>query len=257
MSDLRQIDQNFALHATSIPGETAGMSASSSNGLFIADSGLSCDTFNIIHIADYKQLGPDTIEQAVNSFREKDLDFCLWINREQLSPYVRAQLTACGLAVQAEEIGMVLDLKEFTSTTEPRHDNIREVNSAQAMETYAQTLAANWSPPDPNVLAYFERTREQYLDENQRSCLYLYYHQDQPAATMELFATDQEVIGIYGLSTLGEFRGHGIGTALMTYGINQAKVQGYKKLVLQATEAGIGIYRRLGFREVTTYFEFA
>ena len=49
----------------------------------------------------------------------------------------------------------------------------------------------------------------------------------------------------------------GIGSALMTYALNYAKEAGYQRAILQATEAGIGIYQRYGFEAITKYYEYA
>ena len=78
-----------------------------------------------------------------------------------------------------------------------------------------------------------------------------------PAGVVEIFASDRETIGLYGLATLLSFRGRGIGKALMTYALNLALRNGYQQAVLQASEDGIGIYERLGFREITTFYEYA
>ncbi len=62
---------------------------------------------------------------------------------------------------------------------------------------------------------------------------------------------------IYGLATLPNYRGRGVGSALFSFALNQAKELEYKKVVLQASEEGIGIYQKMGFRVVTRFYEFA
>jgi phosphinothricin acetyltransferase len=55
-----------------------------------------------------------------------------------------------------------------------------------------------------------------------------------------------------------EARGTGIGSALLTALVERARVLGYHKLVLAAfphNEAGMRLYRRVGFREVGVYRE--
>jgi GNAT superfamily N-acetyltransferase len=58
------------------------------------------------------------------------------------------------------------------------------------------------------------------------------------------------VAGIYSVVVLEKFRGRGIGTALVHAALRQGKKLGYRAAVLAATGMGIGIYTRLGFREV-------
>ncbi|KAL9649566.1 hypothetical protein ABK040_003244 [Willaertia magna] len=53
--------------------------------------------------------------------------------------------------------------------------------------------------------------------------------------------------GAYNLGTKEKFRGKGFATYMMIMFLELAKFRGYKKLVLQASEAGFPIYLRLGF----------
>ena len=57
------------------------------------------------------------------------------------------------------------------------------------------------------------------------------------------------VVGIYSLGTLPDYRRHGYGEALL-----RAAAAGIREpLVLESTEAGYPLYRRLGFRDVTKF----
>jgi GNAT superfamily N-acetyltransferase len=57
------------------------------------------------------------------------------------------------------------------------------------------------------------------------------------------------VVGVYSLGTLPEFRRRGYGEAIL-----RAAVAGIQEpIVLESTEAGYPLYRRLGFREVTKF----
>jgi ribosomal protein S18 acetylase RimI-like enzyme len=59
------------------------------------------------------------------------------------------------------------------------------------------------------------------------------------------------VAGIYGVDVRPAFRRRGIGTALVHAALVQAREQlGQRTAVLSATGLGLGVYSRLGFREV-------
>jgi GNAT superfamily N-acetyltransferase len=74
-------------------------------------------------------------------------------------------------------------------------------------------------------------------------------------AAVELFFSEKQTAGIFNLSTLQEYRGKGIGTALISYALHEAKKQGYIYAALQASEEGLRIYERLGFVTETYFYE--
>lgn len=256
LNDIQRIDRNFLLHATRIPELTAGMQVFDDSHLSYADSSLSCDTFNIIHITG-PELEATTFKAAVQHFRARDMAYCIWVNDENESERVRQYFSDLGIQAQGQEIGMTLDLPNYEPIAAIKHQHIVQVSNPQQLRDYASVIAENWTPPDVNVLRYYELTASHYLNDAHGVILLVYYQHGKPVATVELFPSDRETIGVYGLATLEDTRGQGIGSALMTYALNVARQSGYKKVVLQASEDGMGIYQRLGFRAQTKYLEYS
>lgn len=62
------------------------------------------------------------------------------------------------------------------------------------------------------------------------------------------------VLGVYSLGTLPEYRRHGYGEAVLRAAVEQLRARtGLEHIVLQSTEAGYSLYRRLGFRDVAQF----
>lgn len=254
---LADIDHNFGLHATTVPAWSGVMDVRRMKSLSYVDSGLSCDTFNIIHVFDGIEFEKQELVDAVLHFRKRHLDFCIWVSKENLTPQVRACFEDLGLNIQGEEAGMVLDLVDYEPLDKPGHVNIQKGNTREHLMQYAEVIARNWNPADENVIRYYETTAARYLDPDAGIELFLYLHDGVPVAGVEMFPSNDEVAGLYGLATLEAYRGKGIGSALMTHVLNVASASGYKRIILQASEDGIGIYKKLGFRELTNYFEYS
>jgi ribosomal protein S18 acetylase RimI-like enzyme len=62
--------------------------------------------------------------------------------------------------------------------------------------------------------------------------------------------------GLYGMGTLPEARGRGVGGALTLAAMQAARDRGHDLMILHSTEAGFGMYRRVGFRQVCTVDRF-
>jgi ribosomal protein S18 acetylase RimI-like enzyme len=63
-----------------------------------------------------------------------------------------------------------------------------------------------------------------------------------------------EALGVYSLSTLPECRRLGYGEALLRAAVAvEQQRTGIRRVVLQSTDAGYALYRRLGFNEVAKF----
>jgi hypothetical protein len=73
-----------------------------------------------------------------------------------------------------------------------------------------------------------------------------------PAATAMVLLS-HSIAGIYWVATLPEYRGRGLGEACTRAATNAAFARGARAVVLQASQQGEPIYKRLGYREITRY----
>jgi GNAT superfamily N-acetyltransferase len=255
ISPVQIIEANFAQHIRRLPSLTPGMAVVDSDHLSYADCGLSCDTFNLLHIRSGADLQYPELQAAIEHYRQKNFAFTIWAEENQLGPNVREIAARAGFSATNREPGMLLDLQAYVPASAPHHANIRPVSALPDIMDSAGIVARNWRPPDSNVITYYARVAPAILAGNSGVFIYLYYHEASPVASIQMLLSEETTAGIYNLSTLGEYRGRGIGTALMTYALNQAQKLGCRYAVLQASEDGPGIYQRLGFEVITYYSE--
>ncbi len=71
---------------------------------------------------------------------------------------------------------------------------------------------------------------------------------DQPVCTSVL-SLDDGVAGLYAIATVADERGKGLGAFATAEPLRVARALGFRVGVLQATQAGLPVYRRLGFRD--------
>ena len=73
-----------------------------------------------------------------------------------------------------------------------------------------------------------------------------------PASTSVHMITDG-IIGVYDVSTRPIYRGRGLGRFVTLAPLIQARDEGYKTALLQASEMGAPIYEKIGFESVGTF----
>jgi len=211
-------------------------------GLSYSDSGLSCDTFNILYITDAETFSIADFHKAIQHYHAKQFEFCVWINEENLSPLVKDALASAGLIEAGNEPGMIIYLDEYNST-----GDIRKLNS---LDDFARLISYNWQPPDQNVIDFYSKVKPTDSE------YFASYANGEPVAVVELFPDTPTNAGIYSLYTLPEFRGKGIATDLMKYCLQHLRSKGYITATLQAADDGLNIYKKLGFVPATRFYEF-
>ncbi|MEZ4729853.1 MAG: hypothetical protein R3E79_22200 [Caldilineaceae bacterium] len=242
-------DENFVVHASWAQRRTPGMSVMDDGHFLLTDSGLPCDTFNLLCRA---RLTPTTasahIAEALAYFRQVGRPFCWWVGPGDQPMALGALLIAAGLEQAETELAMAVDLAKL-----PLYDLtlaglvIRRAHTLPELNDFANIMAANWSPPDPAVVYYYTRTAPALLAADAPQWFYVGYLNGQAVAAAEL-TVGGGVVGLYSICTLAGYRRRGFGTALTLRPLPDAQAAGYRIGVLQAGAQGVGIYERIGFQ---------
>lgn len=246
-------DENFVVHVGWAQQQAAGMQCFDDGRLFYADAGLPTDTFNVICRARLTEdETPARIAATLAHFRTVGRPFAWWVGPADQPATLGEALLAAGLEAAGTEIAMAVDLARVQSAAlQPDGLTIRRVHTLTELQDFAQVMAANWNPPDPQVLIYYMRTAASLLGPDAPQWFYVGYLDDQPVAVSELTISggvEGGVVGLYSVCTLEAFRRRGFGMALTLYPLLEARAVGYHVGVLQASEQGARIYERLGFQ---------
>jgi len=251
-------DLNLATHFTWVQRRTRGMRVRDDPGFVLTDSGLPCDTFNAVCRARLTPPGAEAaISEAVGWFTRAGRPFSWWVGPADTPSNLGALLESGGRLEPSEtELAMALDLTGLeTGNSTPRGLDIQPVTTAAQVRAFAEINAANWSPPDPWVLHFYEVATPVLLARDSPIRLYLGYLDGAPVATAEL-TTSAGVVGLYNVATLEAYRRRGIGSAMTLRPLLDAARDGRRTAVLQAAPDGVGVYRRIGFvpyGEITEY----
>ncbi|MGK4006899.1 GNAT family N-acetyltransferase [Sorangium sp. So ce1036] len=241
-------DDNLVVHAGWVHERLAGAHVARGGGLVLVDSGLPCDTFNFVLRARLPAAeARERAEQAIAYFRRAGRPFSWWVGPADEPAHLGELLCAAGLEAAESELGMAADLEALRAPPPaPRDLEIRRARTPAEVRDFARLNAANWTPPDPYVMQFYEMATPALLSEASPLWLYVGYLGDTPVATAEL-TVGGGVVGLYNISTLAPYRRRGIGSAMTLRPLLDARAAGFRAAVLQASEDGAGVYARVGF----------
>ncbi len=145
--------------------------------------------------------------------------------------------------------GMAMDLLVLDEPSSvPPGLTISQVNDADTLQTWCQIMTSVSEFPDFAAEAWWEMYRDIGIIEHPLWSLYIGSLNGTPVSTSSLFL-GAGVEGIHAVTTLPEYRGRGIATAMTYAPLSDARNEGYRVGVLFSSEMAIGIYSDMGFQE--------
>lgn len=250
------LDANMAVHAAWIQRRLPGMEVRDDLGYLLVDAGLATDTFNLICRA--RLSARDAAERAAVGlawFRERRRPFSWWVGPADTPAELGAVLMGLGLHPTEGEIAMAADIASILPEPLPDGLEVRRAETPGQVREFAAINAANWDPPDEDVMRFYEAATPVLLEPETPIALHVACFRSVAVATVEV-TTAAGVAGIYNVSTLAHWRNRGFATSLLRHVLAESGDGGILRAVLQAAPAAAGVYRRLGFEpigEVTEY----
>jgi hypothetical protein len=150
--------QNLATHFTWVQQRTPGMTVIMAEDMVLTDCGLPCDTFNAVcRTRMDKNRAPERIQWAVDYFARVQRPFSWWLSPGDQPYNLETLLQSTGLEYTEGEIAMAADLDQLTlHDLSPENLQIRRVQTTAELADFAAIVAENWSPPDSNVMRFYD-----------------------------------------------------------------------------------------------------
>ena len=142
---------------------------------------------------------------------------------------------------------MAVEIDRLSATQLPEGYTFERVSKRAQRDEWGDVFARGYELP-PRVGAAFSGGINGDVTED-ASIQYFWILKDgKPVCTSFMFL-DSGVAGIYGVATLPDERGKGLGAHVTAEPLRLAHKLGYKIGVLQSSEAGYPVYKRLGFTD--------
>ncbi len=163
------------------------------------------------------------------------------------------RLQAHGWFLADEAPGMAADLSKLNEhIPTPPGLSIEEVSDGEMLKQWMRVMTTGSDMPESAYNLLLDLYNKYGFVRSSSPRYYLASLNGEPVATSLLFPGGG-VAGIYNVATLPGARRQGIGAAMTLFPLLEARSLGYRIGVLQSSQMGLNVYRRLGFQEYCTF----
>jgi ribosomal protein S18 acetylase RimI-like enzyme len=192
------------------------------------------------------------IDDVVEWFAERKVPFVWRLGPSDQPADLQDRLLARGFTLDPDEMpGMAAPLVDLPTVALPAGVVIEVVRDAVAFREWLDTMVAGFGMP-PQIGDAYMGFAALGLDDDMPTQGLLVRVEGRPVSTA-LGVLAGEGIVIVNVSTRPEDRGRGLGRAVTLAAMHLGAKAGARLAVLQSTEMGYGVYRRLGFEEYGRY----
>ncbi len=240
-------DENLA-STWALLGRSTGADVVEDGPLTCVATGLPIAFFNGAYLSAPTNDPERLVAEAMRFFAERDLPWLLWV-RDGVCPAFLDAGRSLGLRDAGGPPAMGLTP---IGVTPPPPDGLRiEIaTTAEALGDHASVLRDGFGLPQ----AVIDRIVQPALLDVADLAVFVGRVDDEPVSC-SLLAISGATAGIYNVATPERFRGRGYGEALTWAAVVEGVQRGCSHAVLQASEAGYPIYRRMGFVDLGRYVQ--
>lgn len=199
------------------------------------------------------------IEAAKARAERNGVPVLWWIASGDTPPDLPQRLTDEGFAYAATLPGMSLDLRGAPKGGAAAGDvadvELRVVSDERDARAWCDVFAAGFGFPKTIGDEFLPLANHSARNPDAAYRNYLLAWRAEPVATASAMLTG-DVAGIYNVATLPHARRRGFGGMLTAHVARDAADRGASLAVLQSSQAGLNVYRALGFRDRGNFEQF-
>ena len=199
------------------------------------------------------RLAPEAVEPAIQAAilrsQSHQVPICWYVGPSTRPTDLGARLEEHGFSTDESQIGMAIDMRNMNKSLPVTPDlTIKQVENNGALLHWCQVATAGFEMPDFTIECFYEWFLSLGFGNRSPIRTYLGWLNGKAVATSALFL-GAGVAGIYCVATLPQARRWGIGAAMTLRPLQDARQMGYRVGILQASQMGFPVYRKIGFKE--------
>lgn len=189
----------------------------------------------------------EVVQQEIECFKELAQDFEWKVFAHDHPPDLIEQLRGTGFETEAPEALMVLDLGMTPPVLDSRSEHdLRRITNAEGMKDVVAVQNKVWGEERSWIsarLLHWLETRPDYVS------IYAAYSEGRPVCCGWMsFPAGKDFAGMWGGSTLPQFRNQGFYTALVAVRLREARERGFRYVMIDAQPPSRVILEKRGFR---------
>ena len=206
---------------------------------------------NRIFMANFNESNASTrIEQVISRIKELNISTSWYITPQSRPANLQNLLKDHGFTYQENWKSMAIDLKIVPeSFSIPEDMEIKEILNLEDLKIWADVLVESFE--FPKIAVSYKKYFIKPGIKNLNFQYYLGILNGKPVASAVLFE-GEGAAGLFYIGTIPEARRKGIALAMVYYLLNEAKNKGYNISILNASELGYPLYKKIGFKEYYT-----
>lgn len=217
---------------------------------------------NVVVDAHFSPATADArIAEIVARYRAAGTSFVWWVSPYDEPDDLGARLAAAGMILEGTAPAMAAILADVPLDEPPPPElEVVPVTDAGTLDEFLDVIAADWlewtggehTPVQRRTLDAWRTQIPPKLPAEPVPLRWIGRVHGRVVATSRI-NIGAGVAGLYAISTLPAHRGKGYGRAMTIAALRAAREIDYRIGVLQASDLGYGVYRRVGFRELFSY----
>lgn len=220
----------------------------------LVDCGRNSDTFNTVFGVPSSE---EEIRKVTEYYLENKLSAAWWFKVSQLTEFLKKSLLSMGWKCEEKEVGMSYDMPEIVPVYKNPKLRIVQCKTPKDFEEFGVILSSVFEEGNPieaeNVRQVYKLLSIEETRNLDKMIFLLAYEGDVAVSTMTLYFS-HNLVGLFDLSTLPEKRKRGYGSEMFNYSLHLAKEKRMKTCVLEASEDGLRIYERAGFKSLGEFY---